>query len=79
MKLYEVQREHASWKQPQKVGVVERSHGARKRILKTITNEPGKDKRKYVQLVNLIHNTSCLSAIRFRLTFFFHGCEPLKH
>ena len=42
-KLPEVKLKHASLKHPQTVGVVERSHGALKRILKLNTNDQWND------------------------------------
>ena len=70
--------EHASLKNPQTVGVVERSHSAVKRILKLNTNEQWNDWFKYVQLAIFIHNTSYHSAIGCSPIVLFQGREPRK-
>ena len=57
----EVELKHASLKHAQSVGVVERSHGALKRILKLNTNEQWSNWHKYVPLAVFIHNTSYYS------------------
>ena len=77
-KLLEVQLKHASLNHPQTVGVVERSHGALKRILKLQTNEQWNDWYKYVPLAAFIHNTSFHSTIGCSPTALFHGREPIK-
>ena len=59
--LHEIRLEHASLKHPQTVGVVERSHGALKRILNLNTNEQCNDWFKYVQLAIFIRNVLSLS------------------
>ena len=77
-KMLEIQLEHASLKNPQTVGVVERSHSAFKRIFKLNTNEQRNDWFKYVQLATFIHNTSYHSAIGSSPTVLFHEREPIK-
>ena len=77
-KLLEVKLKHASLKHPQTVGVVERSHGALKRILKLNMNDQWNDCYKYVHLATFIHNTSDHSAIGCSPTVLFHGREPIK-
>ena len=57
-KLLEVKLKLATMKQPQTIGVVERSHAALKRILKLISNEQWNDWHKYVPLATFIHTTS---------------------
>ena len=77
-KLLELQVEHASLKQPQTVGVVERSHSALELILKLNTTEQWNDWFKYLQIATFIHNTSYHSAIVCSPTVLFHGREPIK-
>ena len=76
-KLLEIQLDHASLEHPQKVGVVERSHSALKRILKLNTNERWNDWFLYVQLATFMHNMSYHSAIGSSPTVLFHGREPI--
>ena len=77
-KLLEVKLKHASVKHPQTVGVVERSHGALKRILNLNTNDQWNDWYKYVHLATFIHNTSYHSAIGCSPTVLLQGREPIK-
>ena len=56
--LLEIHFNHATLKHPQTIGLVERSHGPLKRILKLNTNEQWSDWHKYVPLPTFIHNTS---------------------
>ena len=70
-KLLEIQLEHANLNHSKKVGVVERSHSALKRIPKLNTNEQWNDWFKYVQLATSISNTSYHSAISCSPTVFF--------
>ena len=76
--LLEVELKHASLKHAQSVGVVERSHGALKRILKLNTNEQWSNWHKYVPLAVFIHNTSYYSSIGCSPTAIFYGREPIK-
>ena len=76
--LLEVELKHASLKHAQSVGVVERSHGALKRILKLNTNEQWSNWHKYVPLAVFIHNTSYYSSIGCSPIAIFHGREPIK-
>ena len=57
-KLLEIKIGHATLKHAESVGVVERAHGALKRILKLNTNEQWSNWHKYVHLATYIHNTS---------------------
>ena len=77
-KVLEIQPKYASLKHPQRVGVVERSHSALKRILKVNSNEQWNDWFKYVQLATFIHRTSYHSAIGCSPTVPFQGHEPKK-
>ena len=77
-KLLEVRIRHATLKHAQSVGVVERSHGALKRILKLNTNEQWSNWQLYVPLATYIHNTSYYSSIGCSPTSIFHGREPIK-
>ena len=65
-------------KHAQSLGVVERSHGALKRILKLNTNEQRANWYKYVPLATYIHNTSFYSSIGRTPSSIFHGSEPIK-
>ena len=76
--LLEIQLDHASLKHPQTVGVVERSHSARERILILNTNEQWNDWFTYVRLAAFIDYTSYHSAIGCSPTVLFHGREPMK-
>ena len=76
--LLEVKLKHATLKHAQSVGVVERAHGALKRILKLNTNEQWSNWHKYVPLATYIHNTSYYSSIGCTPTSIFHGREPIK-
>ena len=76
--LLEVQINHATLKHPQSIGLVERSHGPLKRILKLNTNEQWSDWHKYVPLATFIHNTSYSSSIGCCPSSIFHGREPTK-
>ena len=76
--LLEVKIKHASLKHAQSVGVVERAHGALKRILKLNTNHQWSNWHKYVPLAAYIHNTSYYSSIGCTPTAIFHGREPIK-
>ena len=78
-KLPEIQVERASLRHLQTVGVVERSHGALKRILKISTTEQWSDWFKYVQLATVLHKTSYHSVIGCSSTVFLHGREPMNH
>ena len=60
------------------MGVVERSHSALKRILKSNTNEQWNNWFKYVQLATFIQNTFYHSAIGCSPTVLFHGPETIK-
>ena len=77
-KLLEVKFRHATLKHAQSVGVVERSPGALKRILKLNTNEQWSKWQLYVPLATYIHNTSYYSSIGCSPTSIFHGREPIK-
>ena len=66
-KLLEIKIGHATLKHAESVGVVERAHGALKRILKLNTNEQWSNWHKYVPLATYIHNTSYYTSI---------GCPP---
>ena len=50
--LLEIKLKHASLKQPQTIGVVERSHGPLKQILKLNSEEQWKEWQKYVPLAS---------------------------
>ena len=76
--LLEVKLKHATLKHAQSVGVVERAHGALKRILKLNTNEQWSNWHKYVPLATYIHNTSYYSSIGCTPTSIFHGREQIK-
>ena len=76
--LLEVKIKHASLKHAQSVGLVERAHGALKRILKLNTNQQWSNWHKYVPLAAYIHNTSYYSSIGCTPTSIFHGREPIK-
>ena len=77
-KFLDIQPEHASLKQPQTMGVVERSHSALKLILKLNTKEQWNDWFKYVQLATFVHNTSYHSAIGWSPTVLVHEHERIK-
>ena len=77
-KLLEVRLKHASLTHPQTTGVVERSHGPLKRILKLSQSEQWKDWHKYVSLAAFIHNTLYHTSIGCSPTVIFHGQEPVK-
>ena len=74
--LLEVQINHGTLKHPQLIGLVERSHGPLKRILKLNTNEQWSDWHKYVPLATFVHNTSYSSSIGCCPSSIFHGREP---
>ena len=74
----EVKFDHATMKHPQKVGVVERSYSAFKRILKLNTNEQWNNWYKYVSLATLMLKISYHSAIGCCPTVLFHGGEPFR-
>ena len=76
--LLEIQVSHATLKHPQTIGLVEKSHGALKRILKLNTNEQWSDWHKYVPLATFIHNTSYYSSIGCSPSAIFHGRDPIK-
>ena len=76
-KLLEIKIGHATLKHAESVGVVERAHGALKRILKLNTNEQWSNWHKYVPLATYIHNTYYTS-IGCSPTAIFHGREPVK-
>ena len=61
--LLETQLNHTTLKHPQTIGLVKRSHGPLKRILKLNTNEQWSDWHKYVPLATFIQNTSYSSSI----------------
>ena len=77
-KLLEIKLKHATLKQPQTIGAVERSHGPLKRFLKLNTSEQLNDWHKYVPLATFIHNTSYHSSINCCPSTLFHGREPVK-
>ena len=76
--LLEIRLKHASLKHAQTIGVVERAHGALKRILKLNTNEQWTNWFRYVPLATYIHNTSFYSSIGCTPSSIFHGREPTK-
>ena len=76
--LLDIELKHASLKHPQTIGVVERSHGPLKRILKINSKEPWNDWHKYVPLATFIHNTSYHNSIGCCPTTLFHSREPVK-
>ena len=76
--LLEIKINHATLKHPQTIGLVERSHGPLKRILKLNTNEQWSDWHKYVPLATFIHNISNSSSIGCCPSSIFHGREPMK-
>ena len=76
--LLEIRLKHASLKHAQTLGVVERAHGALKRILKLNTNEQWTNWFRYVPLATYIHNTSFYSSIGCTPSSIFHGREPTK-
>ena len=69
---------HATLKHPQTIGLVERSHGALKRILKLNTDAQWTDWHRYVPLGTFIHNTSYYSSIGCCPSTIFPGREPTK-
>ena len=75
--LHEIQLEHASFKYPETVGVVERSHSALKCILKLNPNEHWNDRFKCVRWrpLNTIRPIIQRSAVAPQL---FHGPDALK-
>ena len=77
-KLLEIKIGHATLKHAESVRVVERAHGALKRILKLNTNEQWSNWHKYVPFATYIHNTSYYTSIGCSPTAIFHGREPVK-
>ena len=71
-KLLEIKLDHASLKNPQTVGVVQRSHSALKRILKLNRNEQWNDWYRFVSLATIKQNApyhltvGCTSTALFR-------------
>ena len=76
--LLEIQLQHASLKDPQTIGVVERSYSALKRTLKPNTDEDWTTWYRYVDLATFFHNTSDHSSIGCALSSLFHGIDPVK-
>ena len=76
--MLEIKLRHATLKHPQSVGVVERAHGALKRILKLNTDLQWNNWHKYVDLAVFIHNTSYYSSIGCTPSSLFHGRHPNK-
>ena len=76
--LLDIKIGHATLKHPQTIGLVERSHGALKRILKLNTHAQWTDGHRYVPLGTFIHNTSYYSSIGCCPSTIFHGREPTK-
>ena len=76
-KLLEIRLNHASLKHAQSL-VVERAHGALKRILKLNTNEQWTNWFKYVPLATYIYSTSFYSSIGCTPSSIFHGGKPIK-
>ena len=76
--LLDIQIAHATLKHPQTIGLVERSHGALKRILKLNTDAQWTDWHRYVPLGTFIHNTSYYSSIGCCPSTIFYGREPIK-
>ena len=76
--LLDIQIGYATLKHPQTIGLIERSHGALKRILKINTDAQWTDWHRYVPLGTFIHNTSYYSSIGCCPRSIFHGREPIK-
>ena len=76
--LLDIKIGHATLKHPQIIGLVERSHGVFKRILKLNTDGQWANWHKYVPLATFIHNTSYYSSIGCCPSTIFHGREPIK-
>ena len=76
--LLEVKLKHNTLKHAQSLGVVERAHGALKRILKLNSSDQWSDWHRYVDLACFIHNTSYYSTIGCTPSHLFHGREPVK-
>ena len=76
--LLEIKLQQASLKNPQTIGVVERSHSALKRIFKLNTDEKWTTWYKYVDLATFIHTTLYHSSIGCTPTSLFHEREPIK-
>ena len=65
--LLEKKTYHASLKHPQTIGIVERAHAARTRVLKLNINQSFTNWHKFLNLATFIHNTSYHTSI---------GCAP---
>ena len=76
-KLLEIKTGHATLKHAESV-VVERAHGALKRIFKLNKNEQWSNWHKYLPLSTYIHNTSYYTSIGCSPTAIVHGREPVK-
>ena len=76
--LLDIKIGHATLKHPQTIGLVERSHGAIKRILKLNTDEQWANWHKYVPLATFIHNTSYYSSIGCCPSTICHERELIK-
>ena len=76
--LLDMQIGHTTLKHPQTIELVERSHGALKRILKINCDAQWTDWHRYVPLGTFIHNTSYYSSIGCCPSTIFHGREPIK-
>ena len=76
--LLDIQIGHATLKQTQTIGLVERSHRELKRILKINTDAQWTDWHRYVPLGTFIHRTSYYSSIGCCPSTIFRGREPIK-
>ena len=76
-RLLEIKISHASLKQPQTIGVVERAHAALTRILNLNSNQTFTNWHKYLNLATFIHNTSYHTSIGCAPTVIFHGRDPV--
>ena len=76
--LLEVKLKRNTLKHAQSLGVVERAHGAFKRILKLNSSNQWSDSYRYVDLACFIHNTSYYSTRGCTPSHLFHGREPVK-
>ena len=75
-KLLEVKLKHATLKQPQTIGVVERSHASLKRILKFNSNEQWND--WHMCRLQPLYTTHLIILQLIVARQLFHGREPVK-
>ena len=75
-RMMEIKLEHATLKHAQTIGLLERSHGPLKHILRINSDEVSSNWHKFVDFAVFVHNTTYHTAIGCTPSDLFHGRPP---